>query len=348
MAKSKMRIERYTHLDESLDESLRTFLHENEEYSFPYHFLEFCQVIEEVFGYQNLSLVALDALGKVAGYLPQWKRGTVIESVPWRDRGGPVCRDEDVVKAFIDATKSMVRERRVKGFIWKGFETPLLDNYRYFVNVEIDLSKYTAESYWKSLSCKERNTIRSAQKNGLTFRVENNELLKTIESFYALFVNNRKRLGVPVYPMKLFHSYMRNFPGEKIKIFSVSTGGEGSVISSLILLHNKVRGVEAYFASNERALTLKGNDLMMFGVITYCMNNGLRYYDFGADSPIQKSLIDYKLKWLGEKTELSTSFYGDVREGDHNKPQYLFFRRILRGMPMPLYRALSHIVMKWS
>jgi hypothetical protein len=339
-----IKVERYTTINEQEHESLHIFLQDNEESLLPYHMVEFANVINEVFRYENLSLVALDSQNRVLGYLPQWRRGKIIESVPWRDKGGPVCSGDDILKFFIEKTKAMVKELNLKGFIWKGVNTSLLDNYKYFVNVEIDLTKYTIDSYWDKISFRVRNKIRNAEKNGLVFKVENENIPNAVERFYKLLTETRKRLGVPVYPIKLFVSYFNNFPQDKIKIFSIYK--DSSVISSLIVFHNKYRSIDAYSASNDVGFLLKANDLMIYNVIKYCMNNEIKYFDFGADSPLQRSLIGYKLKWLGEKKELTTSVYGDVRESDHNKPQFDLIRKIIRKMPMRIYLPFSKVVIR--
>lgn len=337
-------VKRFTSLDERETGFLDDFTEENFQRCTPYHTIGFARVMDEVFGYENLSLVAFGDTGEVIGYLPQWLDRNAVVSVPWRDRGGPVCSDDRIVPTLVEETKKMVRERRLKGFMWKAFKTESLDNEEYFVNVEINLSKYTVDSYWKSISSKVRGKVKAAERNGLEFRVEDNCDKETIEVFYRLFLANRKRLGVPTYPLKLFESYVRNMASRWMRLFVAYK--DDTVLSSMILLHDQRRAIDAYSACGQEGLELKANDFLLYNVIAHCIKHGIKTFDFGADSPLQQSLIDYKTKWLGEKKRIATSFFGNVREIDHNKPAYGILRYLVRGMPMWMYLRLSGAVVR--
>jgi len=330
-------------LKENEIQSLQRFLINNEENLSPYHTVEFAKVIDETFQYENCSLTAFDG-DDCLGYLPQWRKGNLIESIPWRDKGGPSYDHEDILRAFIDQTKKIVSQLNLKGFLWKGFETELLENYKYFVNVRIDLRRYNCQDYWNEISSKVRGKINNAKRNGLVFKVENQNIEKAVESFYKLLITNRKRLGVPVYPKKLFEAYFRNIPQDQIKMFSIYN--KESVISSFILLHNRTLAIDAYSASDDTASKLKANDMLIYNIIIYCMDREIKYFDFGADSPLQGSLIDYKLKWLGKKQEIVTSFFGQVREIEHNASRYEFIKKMIRKAPMPVYSAFSRILVR--
>ena len=131
-------------------------------------------------------------------------------------------------------------------------------------------------------------------------------------------------------------------PRDRMKVFSVYR--QDNVIASLLLFHYNRRAVDAYSASNEEALDMKANDLLLFKVITSCIENEMQSYDFGADSPLQTSLIRYKLKWLGEKREITTSYFGNVGEMDHNHPKYDVVRWTVRRMPRLFYDWFSRIM----
>lgn len=339
-----IRVKKYNNLQKEELEKLKRFLEINEPNILPYHTIEFAKVIDEFFGYRNLSLVAFNDQGEVIGYLPQWEKKKIIESVPWRDKGGPIYDNEDVLITFINKTKKMVNQLNLKGFIWKDFQTRFLENYSYFVNIEIELTEYTIESYWNKLPSKTRRAIRSAEKNGLIFKIEKQNIHNAIKAFYDLFITNRKKLGVPVYPIDFFKAYFEYIPQKQIKMFTIYK--DNVPVASLILLHNCYKAIYAYPASNELGKKLRANDMMVYNVIKYCIKNGIKYFDFGADSPLQTGLIRFKSKWLGKKRFIITSFYGNVREIDHNKPKYNLIRKIIKKMPTKFYITFSKIIVK--
>lgn len=320
------------------------FLSENEKQTISYQSIEFSSVIDNVFNYTNYSLVAFDDNGDVVGYLPQWKKGAIIESVPWRDKGGPVCSNEETLLQFIKSTKHMVHEGEACGFIWRDFQTDFLDNYTYFINVDVDLEPHDVETYWSKIGTKVRGKVKQARKNGLLFKAIENVTEREVRQFYNLFLYNRKKFGVPVYPVELFKSYFNCLSSERITLFHVYKNEE--VVGSLIMLHDRYKAIDAYSASSREGIALKANDFLIYNMINYCIEHGIQSFDFGADSPLQESLIQYKLKWLGKKRAVVNSFYGKVQEIDHNEAKYKFLRRILTVSPMWFYKLISRLVVR--
>ena len=115
-------------------------------------------------------------------------------------------------------------------------------------------------------------------------------------------------MGVPVYPVNLFEQYFLHFPHDEIKLCEVLTK-DNLVVSSLILLQNNKLAIDAFSASMHDGVRLRANDFMIYNLITYCQNQGIEKLDFGADSPLQESLIAYKTKWLGNKREIVKFLY---------------------------------------
>jgi hypothetical protein len=324
--------------------SVQEFLDRRQDRLLPYHTLEFGRVIDEVFRYENLSLAAFLPDGDAVGWIPQWSRNGVLESVPWRDKGGPGYEEEEVLLRLIDETKRIVRARGLKGFCWRNFKTDSLESYRHLINVTVDLSKHTPETFPKAVNFKVRGKVKNALSNGLIWTIETDDLPNALRSFYRLFTIRRKQLGVPVYPFRLFEFYFRHMHPHRIKLFSVYK--DDRVVASLILLHNRHTAIDAYSASDEQGVKLKANDLMIHEVIRYCIRQKLELFDFGADSPYQESLIQYKMKWLGAKHPVEVAYFGKISERDHNNPRYDLVKNIVRCMPVPLYELFSRMIVR--
>lgn|GEM_PF-2815796 len=332
-------------LDRKEIASLRVFLDSTQDRSLPYHTLEFNRVIDDVFRYVNLSLAALRSSGEVVGFVPQWCRHGILESVPWRDKGGPLYEDDEVLQRLIAETKQLVREGRFRGFCWRNFRGGSLGTYHHrLINVTVDLSRYTAESFVQAVGFKVRGKVKNALSSGLTWTVETDDLPGVLRAFYRLFSARRKELGVPVYPFRLFESYLRHMHPSQMKVFSVRNGDR--VVASLILLHNRRTAIDAYSASDALGMKMKANDLMIHEVIRYCIGQNFKLFDFGADSPYQESLIQYKMKWLGVKHPIEVAYFGRIRERDHNAPVYVLVKKLIRHMPLPLYSRFSRLIVQ--
>ena len=336
-----MFIEFYSSLNAIQRNLITEYIKSQEDKIQPYHYVCFAEVIENSFHYKNLSLVAFDRHGKVIGYLPQWKKGKIIESIPWRDKGGPIYCDTKILQRFIEKTKQLVSQYNCKGFIWKDFVTTYLDNYQYFTNIELSLNNVTEKILWQRI--KNRRTIRQAIKNNLHFRIE--PLTdNTIKNFYKLFLLTRKRLGVPVYREAFFFFLIKSLDEQHIKIFSVYSDDE--IVASMIVLQTPYKAIYAYGASNEKGFNLRANDFLMWNVILSCILNGINTFDFGADSPLQETLLRFKKKWSGQARTIATSYYGNVRELDHHNTKYKYISVIFRLMPLTIYKAASHILFR--
>ena len=339
-------IKYYHELNERQIYELNDFLEQRKDKILPYQRLPFVKVIDEVFKYENISLIAYNTKGNIEGFLPQWIVGRYIESVPWRDKGGPVFVSPDVIREFEKKCKELLmKNRRIKGVVWKDFRHSSSNQSSYFVNINVDLANRKIDEFYSNLPSKIRGKIRQAERNGLEFRIVKNKNEKELLIFYKLLVENRHRIGVPVYPLSLFQSYFKFFPDEDIMLFNVATADK-KVVAAMILLINTGVAIDAYSASSDLGKSLKANDYLVYQILEYCIQKGIKMFDFGADSPHQKSLIDFKLKWMGEKRVILTSFIGEFEEFDHNKPSYDLIKYLIQKFPRPIYRLFSVAVIK--
>lgn len=343
MVSMKYYIKKIDDIDPSEGDSLRRFLQGKESSITVYHRLEFSRIIFRTFEYPDYSLAVFRNDSVATGFVPQWRKGAWLESVPWRDKGGPVYDDQESLNALIKETRRIVDSQGLKGFVWKDAAIDSLAQKNCLVNVEIDLSQYTPENYWRKISNKVRGKIRKGVKKGLVFKEEEDNL-RAVDSFYQMFLSLRRSFGVPVYPVRLFESYIKYYPEDAVKIFSAYH--KHQVVGSMMLLMNKNRAVDAYSAWSPEGMRLHVSDFLIFHVIEYCLRNGINVFDFGADSPLQDSLIRYKEKWLGSKRNVVFSYGGDYSETDHNSMRYHFIREIIKRLPVSLYKLASRMVVR--
>jgi len=340
-----LKVKLYKDLNEGEIDALKSYLTNKSNFTLPYQTVSFLRLVDDVFDYRNLSLVALSDSGNPCGFIPQWKKGKVVESVPWRDKGGPVYDTKDVLDILRSRSVNLAREVGAKGILWKDFQDPEFNHNAYYINVDIELSKFDQGSYWQGLSSKVRGKVRQARKKNLHFKMSGSPDEIAIHDFYSIFVENRWRLGVPTYPIDLFVGYFKYFSEENIKLCEVLTD-EGEVLASLILLHTDRIAIDAYSGSTRKGMIKRANDFMIYNVVSFCIQNRIDLFDFGADSPFQESLILYKCKWLGKRRSLTSSAWGEIREVDPNKKIYGPARSILRNLPYRAYQIASSLLVK--
>lgn len=326
-------------IDKVQKDSLSQFI---KQYSVsPYLYLEYQNVIEDNFKYINVSLVAINNENDIVGFLAQWIVNDKIESIPWRDRGGPIYRNENVLKGFIKYTEQIVHENKLKGFLWKDFYTKDLETRKYFQIVELDLASKSEEELWKQI--KNRRNIKKAEKSELKF-IAFDKREGIVDIFYELFVDTRRRLGVPVYNKKLFESTISNLNNNSA-FFSVEDKN-GKVLAMILLVYNQKIAIYSYGASDSSGNEFRANEFLMWNTIITMKNLGVEKFDFGADSPLQESLIHYKLKWGGVQRNVWNSFKGTIKEQDHNLPHFSLIKKIISVLPKKIYLFLSNTIVR--
>lgn len=319
------------------------FKYLNDNSFLPYHLLEFNDLVSNTFNYIDVSLVVFEN-NNIVGYVPQFIKSNIVESVPWRDKGGPLYDNEEILQILISKTKEIVDNKKLSGFLWKDFCCEYLPNHNYFVNVDIDLLKIEDDK--SILSHRNtRNKIKQAEKNKLYFKdITNHSTEYKIDSFYLLFCENRKKLGVPTYSKSFFENLFSSLQ-EKINVYAVYSIDNKLLTIMIVLIHQN-KAIDAYSASTLNALSLRANDFLLYKTLSYLKQKNVYSFDFGADSPLQEGLIHYKMKWNGVKRIISTSYYKDATENDHNIKKYDLIKKVIKLMPNVIYTLFSKLVVK--
>lgn len=317
-----------------------------------YHALEW-RYVSKVLNHQPLYLIAKNEKGHIEGVLPLFflsgLRGRRLVSIPLRDRGGPLCANELAMKELLQATKDIAVEKNcryieiktVNGLPEAVKQLSFIERKHYLTTVvflDPDIEKM-----WKSLDYGSvRWAIRKAEKNGV--RVRWGESNSDIYSFYEVFLQTRRRLGVPPYSVKLFEEIW-NMMGKKGRAGFLLALCGNRVIGGIVLFNFKDTVIEAYAACDQHYLNLCANDLMLWEAFKWAATNGYHYFDFGASSPYQKGLRDFKLKWGGRERELPFYFYLNnsrtVPLVDSNTPDYQIVRRLWSKMPVSFTRTFG-------
>lgn len=310
-----------------------------------YHLPAYARVVERAFGPRDLSLVALRG-GAPAAFVPQWLLGRTIESVPFRDKGGPVGSDAEALLALRDATVELARGVGARGILWRDCDVPAWGSERRLVNVDLELGGFADEpAFWRVLSPKVRAVVRQAREHGLSFRVAGPGEPGALDAFYRLFLETRHALGVPAHPRRFFAAYLRELPPSAVDILQVSDP-RGEVVASTLLFHDGRASRWAYAAASRAGKQARANDLLVHGMIARCIERRSPRLDMGADSPLQEGLRFFKRKWGGTERVIASAAWGRARELDHNRPLFELPRRLLRRTPGWLYRGISRIVVR--
>ena len=333
-----MNVSRLRDLSDKQKLNLYKFI-EDESENF-YQSYEYNHYINHCFNYIDYSLVCYEG-NKIYGYIPQWVRNKCIESIPWRDRGGPITKCETAETYLIKATDELSKKIH-RPFIWRNYFNSSLKTNREFVKVSINTLSFRKKSVYDAVTTKVRNKLKLARKNELTCKIGplNSE---KVDSFYKLFFGNRKKFGVPVYCKYIFQNLYKILKEDNVINLEVLCKDK-TVLSSMIFFAYKGCIIDAYAASSKVGKQLNANDFAIFKMLEFCVSNNYNIFDFGADSRQQNSLISYKLKWGGESEEVINSSNEVFSDIDHHNRKYDFVRFVLRHSPDFVYKLFSKLI----
>ena len=317
----------------------------------PYHHLAWRTIFEKGFGYRSWMLMVRDARnGSVRGVLPlylvQGLRSSRLVSVPFRDRGGPICSDEAAMISLVDAAKKIFHQAGSAALIFKSIapwpdeltRSLRLEKKLHWVQSRVSLEGLSSEGLWKQIGPKTRNKVRQAENAGLTFD-ELTGLEAALTSWYRLHLETQRRLGVPPFPEMFFATMFAELAKlGAISIYCVRNKFGNPVAASILLRQDRI-GIYAYSASSLEAHQVRANDLMLFEIIRHLSQAGYGYFDMGSDAPNQDSLLLFKSKWGAVQDLIPTYVYGDPEQAivDSSASTYALARKLFARLPRPVY-----------
>ncbi|MBX7185159.1 MAG: GNAT family N-acetyltransferase [Vicinamibacteria bacterium] len=312
-----------------------------------YHLSDWARVLKRGFGYPARGLALREAGGRIAAVVPLFEvKGLAsrrLVGVPFRDRGGVLATSPESERAAYAAASKAMADAGASGVALKSCAP---------VDEEIaraegfSVSKYWVHSVmplqqgdlWDRVGKKNRNMVRQAERNGLTFEWRRGP--EHAEAWHQLHRATQSRLGVPVFPRALFEAILDE--GREWARFLVILGPKGPVAGGLFFAFAR-RYVYGYSASTLEGQEMRANDLMLFEALREAERSGAQWFDFGSDSPKQESLLAFKKKW-GAAQSLTTVLSIPASNEEHNDSSsglYSLARGVGRRLPSPLWAALT-------
>lgn len=312
-----------------------------------YHLSDWARVLKRGFGYPARGFALRDPGGAIAAIVPLFEvRGLTarrLVGVPFRDRGGILATSSEAERAALVAARKVAADHGAAGVVLKSCAPVDEDAAR---AEGFSVSKYWVHSVlplqrgelWDLVGKKNRNMVRQAERNGLTFEWRSGRV--HAPAWQALHQTTQSRLGVPVFPKALFEAILDE--GREWARFLVILGPKGPVAGGLFFAFAD-RYIYGYSASTPQGQEMRANDLMLFEALREAQRQGAACFDFGSDSPKQESLLAFKKKW-GADQSLTTVLSVPTSSEEHKDSSsglYSAARAVGRHLPAPLWAALT-------
>lgn len=233
------------------------------------------------------------------GFMGELTARSIVMGGPLAENNNPEILDL-LLKNYnkIVTTKAIYSQFR-NLFTMTNYSQPFDKNgYRYeeHLDVLIDLKK-SKEELVENLHKERKRNIAKAEKEGLTFKVLNDE--KHIETVILLLRKTYNRIRVPFSYEKLFFN-TQFILDNKVKFFGAFW--EDKMIAGQVRLCYNGTVYAWYAGSDSDYFNKRPNDFLLWNVILWSKENNYEVFDFGgAGKPnVPYGVRDYKLKFGGE------------------------------------------------
>jgi serine/alanine adding enzyme len=279
-----------------------------------YHLWRWREIFAGVFGQVPMYLAATRA-GAIAGVLPLVRFdsrlfGRSLVSLPYLNYGGVVADDTAAAGALVEAAgalRARLGARHVE-LRHRARQFDSLAPKQHKVTMRLPLPG-SADALWTALDRKVRNQVRKAEKHGLHVTVGGAE---ETPAFYAVFSENMRDLGTPVYARRVFEAMLAAFP-DRTRIVTVRHDGRPVAAGFTWRWRDTI---EVPWASSLRsANAMAPNMLLYWAMLTHAIEAGATEFDFGRSTP-NEGTYHFKKQWGAE-------------------PEALCWEYELGGRPMP-------------
>lgn len=318
-----------------------------------YHDVAWRDVFHRSLHYRSYYLTAMDAQGVVSGVLPLFRVPSLLGrpklvSIPFRDRGGVVADDAEVLLALVGAAERLRRElsasvlelKTITPYSDAVVERTGLQRTDHWVHSEVETAGLAGHDLMRMLGEKTRNMIRQAQNAGLA--VENSAGEGALEDWMSIYRASQHHLGLPAFPRTFFDSMLRLLGAYDKARLLVVRDRQKSPMAACIVFVDKQRLIYGYSASTTAGREARANDLMLFHLLEWACANGIRWFDLGSDSPLQEGLLFFKRKWRAKQKTIPTYRLGEngAVENDSSSARFDLARRAVRMLP----ERAAHVV----
>jgi CelD/BcsL family acetyltransferase involved in cellulose biosynthesis len=313
----------------------------------PFHQPAWSCALGAAYGFRALVLAAAGEDGELRGGIPLMElrdpvRGRRWSALPFTDRCPPLA-DAGVVAPLAAALRTAAAD---EGVARMEVRAPLegLRAAEVATMQELDLSP-GADALERGRSSATRRNVRKARREGVAVRVAETED-DLIRTYYALHLETRRRLGVPVQPRRFFRALWRHMlaPGHG-RLLLASLGGED--VAGIVLLHAGRTVVYKYGASAAAAWPARPNNALFDAAIRWSAEAGYERFDFGRSDFADAGLRSFKTGWGAVETPL---VYSSLREGDaaggDGGPRLL--GEVIRRSPPGVCRAIGETLYRYA
>lgn len=313
-----------------------------------YHKQVWRDIISETFGKTSYYVSALRPDGSVSGVLPLVRLrsrffGDNLVSLPYCNYGGPIADNDAIRLALMEHAAGISNEIGCDSVQIRN-HLPLehcdwferSDKVRMLLNLPATIADLS-----QSIGSKRRTQINRPRHENPRIQTGTRDVL---DDFYAVFCENMRDLGTPVYPRSFFENILVEI-GDHCRIFVIHVNREPVAAAFLIGYRNSM---EIPWASSLRRYSrIAVNMLLYWEVLAFAIREGYQIFDFGRCT-VGEGTFQFKKQWGSEPHQLywqqypnvPTQPYGSIGPG----PIMQAARRFWTKLPLPIANRLGPMI----
>jgi FemAB-related protein (PEP-CTERM system-associated) len=268
-----------------------------------YHLAGWAQIARQVFGHRALFVEAREPSGALVGVLPVIQQrsrllGNFATSLAFFNYGGPLADDPQLavqlmMRAAEEAEALGCKYLELRDVQPRSVDWPMRTDK---ITLQLDLPD-SFEALSKRLGAKLRSQVKRADREGVRCRTGSAELL---DDFYAVFAENMRDLGTPVYPKRFFAAILERFAAY-CQLVVIDWQGEPAAAAFLTFW--RARAEVPWASCRAKAKPLGLNMKLYWELLSLSVARGCTSFDFGR-STVDSGTYRFKRQWGAEPKPL--------------------------------------------
>ena len=311
-----------------------------------YHRAEWKNLIENVFEHECYFFYASNN-EKIVGVLPLVRLnsklfGDFMVSMPYFNSGGAIANSLSVEKKLMSAANDFAKSIGTSHIEYRDDIKRDLPARTEKVNMILSLTD-SETKLWDSFPSKLRSQIKRAQRENTQVKIGGKECLN---NFYAVFAQNMRDLGTPVYSKSFFKNILLTFP-ENSAIVVIYLNNKP--VAAAFLLGQKGM-LEIPWASTLKSVNhLSINMLLYWVVLKFAITKQYHYFDFGRSSK-DAGTYRFKQQWGAQPKQLYWHYWLsdniEMPQLNPNNPKFNLAIRIWKKIPVFITKWIGPFIVK--
>jgi lipid II:glycine glycyltransferase (peptidoglycan interpeptide bridge formation enzyme) len=172
---------------------------------------------------------------------------------------------------------------------------------------------------------------------------ERRDLNAVTDVFYALHVETRRRLGVPVQPRRFFQLLWEELVAPGLGYVLVAEA-ESKAVAAAVFLSWNGNTIYKFGASDPQARHARPNNLLFWHAIRHAIERRDRTLDFGRSELDQDGLRAFKAGWGSDEEPLVYSHLADRAPGSTVRRASGLLEPAIRRSPRWVTRFLGELL----